>query len=133
MKRSASALIGIVAALALMVQLLAVPYHQARAADGYAPDVGRISAALRATFGDAAVLCTESEGKGAPTPSGCCDDQCLLCRSASQAFYLVAPDGPGLPVRQETIVRTLGAAPERGAVPLFAGQPNRARAPPLAV
>ena len=129
----ASALTGLIGALALVVQLLTAPYDQARAVESDAPDEARISAALQATFGDAAALCAESDGKGAPTPIGGCDDRCPLCRIASQAFSIIAQGGLGLFLRQETIVRTLGAAPERGAVPLVASQPNRARAPPLSV
>ena len=128
-----SALIGLVAALALIVQLFALPDRQRGGADGYVPDAAGISAALKAAFGDAASLCAESNGKGAPTPAACCDDRCPLYRFASQGFSLSAPDGAGLPARRETIDRTLGAAPERGAVPLVASQPNRARAPPLSV
>ena len=124
--------VALVAALALVVQLLTLSYHQARAADAYAPDAA-VAAALKAAFGDAAALCVESDGKGAPAPAGVCDDHCPLCRFASQSFSIVAPDDPALPVRLGGPSLTRGAAPERGAVPLLVSQPNRARAPPLAV
>ena len=132
-KAGASALIGLAAALALVVQLLAVPYHQARAAGAYAPTVAEVAAALTATFGDASALCIESGDKDGPVPGGACDDQCPLCRFASQAAALVPPDAAALLVRLGGPILVLGAAPERGAISLAITQPNRARAPPLPV
>jgi hypothetical protein len=119
------------AVFALVVQLLALPYHQARASGAYVPIEGSV-AALKATFGDVAALCSETDRKGAPGPAGGCDDRCPLCRFASQSAALVAPDAPALTARDEGAFRTLGAAPERGALPFSSGQPNRVRAPPLA-
>ncbi len=116
-----SPLVAVAAAIALLFQLVAIPYHQARAAPIAAqgvPDVASIAAVLKAAFGDAASLCVQSDGKGGPdAPAGDCDDHCRLCRFAAQAAALVAPDLPVLPARFELPVRTLGAAPEAGALP----------------
>jgi hypothetical protein len=69
-----SPLTAFLAALALIVQFVAIPYHQARAGDLGRSDVA-IAAELKATFGDAAALCVQSDDKGAPhTPAGSCDD-----------------------------------------------------------
>jgi len=130
LREARGALTGLLAALALVVQLLAVPYHQAHEPPGFAATSASVVAALKATFGDAAALCVEPRGKGAPLSSGECDDQCLLCRFASQAGAVVAPNVPALAARFAAAA-TVGAAAERGAVPLFVSQPNRARAPPL--
>jgi hypothetical protein len=124
-----------VVALSLIVQLVAVPYHQALAAPGFT-DAGtaRIAAELKATFGDAAALCVEVDGKGAPLPpAGHCDDQCPLCRFAAQASALVAPELPALPVRLDAASETLGAASEPGVLPFRLENRNRARGPPLTV
>ena len=133
-KARPSALIGLLAALALIVQLLAVPYHQARAAGAYAPNEAGVASSLKSTFGDAAALCSESDGKGGSPPAGgCCDDQCPFCRFASQAASLVAPDAPALPMRLGGPILALGAQPELGDVALSPSQPNHARAPPPSV
>ena len=127
--------IRLVVALSLIVQLFVVPFHQALAAPGLAEsETARISAELKATFGDAAALCVEADGKGAPlAPSGRCDDQCSLCRFGLETAALVAPELPALPLRLDAACRVLGATPERGAVPASPPQPNHARAPPLAI
>ena len=84
-----------------------------------APDAAAIAAELKATFGDAASLCAQSDDDGAPvSPAGDCDDHCPLCQFAAQAAALIAPDAPALPVRLDTAFRTLGAAPETGALPV---------------
>jgi hypothetical protein len=130
-----SPLIALVVVLSLIIQLFAVPYHQALAAPGLVEsETARIAAELKATFGDAAALCVETDSKGAPpSPAGHCDDQCPLCRSGAQAAALIAPELPALPVRLDAACRVLGATPERGAVPACPVQQNRARAPPFAV
>jgi hypothetical protein len=130
-----SPLIRLVVALSLIIQLFALPYHPALAAPGLAEsETARIAAELNATFGDAAALCVETDGKSAPlSPAGHGDDQCPLCRFGLQAAALVAPDLPALPARLDAACRVLGATPERGAVPACPAQRNRARAPPLAV
>jgi hypothetical protein len=126
-------------ALSLIVQLFALPYHQALSAPALAsPDTAAIAAELKATFGDAAALCVQidgkqADGKGAPSaPAGCCDDQCPFCRFSAQAATLIAPDAPALPLRLDRAGPALGAAPEPGAVPAPPTSRNRARAPPLA-
>ena len=123
------------AALALLIQLAVVPYHQAFSLPA-APqtDVAAVAAELHATFGDAGALCVESDGKGAPhAPSGDCDDHCPLCQFAAQAVALLTPDAPVLPERIDRACRTLGAAPETGAVPACPTRYTQARAPPFAV
>jgi hypothetical protein len=132
---SRSPLTALIVALSLLVQLIAVPYHQALAAPGIAEsDTAQIAAGLKAAFGDAAALCVEVDGKGAPlAPAGHCDDQCPLCRFAAQAASLVTPGAPALPERLDRARQTLGAASEPGAVPFRLENLNRARAPPLAV
>ena len=124
-----------IVALSLVIQLVAVPYHQALAAPGFAETgTARIATELKATFGDAAALCVEVGRKGAPlSPAGHCDDQCPLCRFAAQSAALIAPELPAVPVRLDTACRTLGASPGPGVAPVCHAQQNRARAPPLAV
>lgn len=132
-----SPLVAAVAALALLFQLLTIPYHQARSAPigpQAAFDVASVAAALKATFGDAAALCVQSDGKGGKgAPAGDCDDHCPLCQFAAQAAALIAPALPTLPARFDLAVRTLGVAPEAGAVPRVPIRHNRARGPPFAV
>jgi hypothetical protein len=132
-----SPLAAIVAALALLFQLAVIPYHQALSAPIAGPpavDIASVAAGLHATFGDAAALCVQTDGKGAPlAPAGDCDDHCPLCQFSAQAAALVAPDLPHLPARLDAARRTIGAAPEAGAVPVFPTSRNRARAPPFAV
>ncbi len=132
-----SPLTALVAALALLFQLAVVPYHQALSAPIAAPgavDVAGVAAELQATFGAAAALCTETDGKGGPlAPAGDCDDHCPLCHFAAQAGALVAPDAPALPDRLDAAGLTLGAAPEAGDVPASPTRHNRARAPPFPV
>jgi hypothetical protein len=130
-----SPLTAFIVVLSLLVQLVAIPYHQSLAAPDFAAsETAAIAAELKATFGDAAYLCVQVDDKGAPlAPTGHCDDQCPLCRFGLQAAALVAPELPALPVRLDAACRSLGATPERGAVPVCPAQRNRARAPPLAV
>jgi hypothetical protein len=127
-----SPLTALAVALSLILQLFAVPYHQALSAPVVvSPETAAISAQLEATFGEAAALCVHSDDKGAPhAPGGCCDDQCPFCRFAAQAAALIAPDAPALPRRFDPIRRSIGAARELGAVPFRPNQRNRARAPP---
>ena len=121
--------------LSLIVQLFAVPYHQALFVPAVAsPDTAAIAAELEATFGDAAALCIQADDKGAPrSPGGSCDDQCPFCRFAAQAAALIAPDPPALHQPISVGCKTVGLAPEPGAVPALLTSLNRARAPPLAV
>ncbi len=130
-----SPLASLAVALTLLLQLFAVPYHQALSAPlAASPDTAAIAAELKATFGDAATLCVQAEDKSAPhAPGGCCDDHCPFCRFAAQAAALIAPDAPGLPRRLGAPNLVLGVEPERGAVPFLPASRQRARAPPLAV
>lgn len=126
---------SLVVALSLLVQLIAVPYHQALAAPTFAESgTNQIAAELKATFGDAAALCLEFDGKDTPlSPTGHCDDQCPLCRFAAQASTLVAADAPEAPKRLDAASETLGAASEPSVLPLRLENRYRARGPPLKV
>ncbi len=130
-----SPLAALAVALSLLIQLFAIPYHQALSAPAYASsDTAAVAAELKATFGDAASLCVQEDSKGQPgAPAGHCDDQCPLCRFAAQAAALIAPDAPALPLQLDGPAQTLGAAPAPGGVPAPPTSRNRARAPPLAV
>jgi hypothetical protein len=130
-----SPLTALVVAFSLIIQLVAAPYHQALAGPGFAgSETARIAAEFKATFGDAAALCVETDSKGAPpSPVGHCDDQCPLCRFGVQAAALVASELPALPARLDAVCLSLGTTPERDAVPACPAQQNRARAPPFAV
>jgi hypothetical protein len=132
-----SALTAFAVALALVVQLIAMPYQQALAGPAFSgSDTAAIAADLKAVFGDAAGFCAHIDDKGAPAPHGpCnhCDDQCPLCRFAAQAAAFVPPDAPTLPVRLGAARCSIGAAPQFGAFSACPAQRNRARAPPLAV
>ncbi len=122
------------AALALIVQLVAAPAHQAEAERGArALALSATAAELKARFGDAAALCIRADDGGAPAGSHDCDDQCPLCRFSAEAAALVAPDLPALPARLEASCRTLTPAAEACAVPRPLSPQNRARAPPLPV
>jgi hypothetical protein len=132
---SRSPLTALIVALSLIVQLIAIPHHQALAETAFAAsDTAAIARELKATFGDAATLCVQVDDKGAPlAPTRQCDDQCPLCRFAAQAAALKAPDAPALPARLDVACRTTRTAPDLGAVPVRLSNLNRARAPPLAV
>jgi hypothetical protein len=129
-----SPLTALVVALSLLVQLVAIPYHQALAAPLFAEsDTARIAADLKATFGDAAALCVQVDDKGTPlAPAGDCGDQCPLCRFAAHAATLGAPDAPALPERFDA-ERHFLRTPETGALHSLPRRQNRARAPPLTV
>jgi len=132
-----STLTAFAVALALVVQLIAIPYQQALAGPAFSDsNTAAIAADLKAVFGVAAGFCAHIDDKGAPTPHGpCnhCDDQCPLCRFVAQAAGFVPPDAPTLPLRTATGRHTIGAAPQFGAFSPCPVQRNRARAPPLAV
>jgi hypothetical protein len=132
-----SPLTALIAALSLFVQLIAIPYRQALAASEFsAADAAAIAADLKATFGDAAALCVQVDGSGAPSPfapAHSCDDQCPLCRFSAQVSALVLPDAPAVPARLYADCRSIGAAPQLGAFDARPTPANRARAPPLAV
>jgi hypothetical protein len=130
-----SRLSALFVALSLIVQLFAVPYHQALATPEITQaETARIAAELKARFGDTATLCVQIDNKGAPqSPAGHFDDQCPLCRFSAETAALVTPDVPALPVRLDAAGRVLAAAPDASGIPSRAAQQNRARAPPLAV
>ena len=124
-------------ALSLIIQLVAIPYHQARAAPEFADaDTAAVVADLKATFGDVAFLCVQVDDKGAPAGhnrNGHCNDQCPLCRFFAQMGTLVPPDVPALPKRFDLDRRPISPAPQFGALDAFLAPANRARAPPLPV
>jgi hypothetical protein len=130
-----SPLTALAVALSLLVQLFAIPYHQALSAPlADSDDTAAIAAELKATFGDAAALCVEADDKGAPhAPGGCCDDDCPFCRFAAQTAALIAPDPPALHEPIRAGCKTIGIAPAPGAVPAPPTKQSRARAPPFPV
>ena len=124
-------------ALSLVVQLFAAATPPAMAAPAFAgADDAAIAAQLKALFGDTAQLCVQvndDKGPAKHTPSGHCCDQCPLCRFAAQAVAFVTPDLPALPERLKTDAHAIRAPPDGALLPTYRAQPNRARAPPLAV
>jgi hypothetical protein len=132
-----SPLTALIVALSLVAQLIAAPYHQALSAPAdLRADKTAIAADLKAMFGDAADLCARGEDHGVPAPfapAGHCDDQCPLCRFAAQAAAFVPPDVAQLPERLGADRHAIRAPPDFGAFSVRRAQPNRARAPPLAV
>jgi hypothetical protein len=127
--RSASRLAALLAAIAVFVQLVALPYHHPQARH----DLSAVAAELQATFGPTAVLCTQSDDTSSPSqdrhPDGC-DLGCPLCQFASHAFLLEAQP-PALPERLAIVDAPPLARPDflrpRASAIRFA-QP---RAPPL--
>jgi hypothetical protein len=88
---------SLVAALALFAQLLALPYHHPQAP----ADLAAVAASLKATFGDAATLCTQANDAAPGEPErhqGPCDVGCPLCQFAAQTVLFEAPL-PALPER----------------------------------
>ncbi len=107
--RALSRLATLLAALAVFAQLVALPYHHPSARHDLTP----VAAELKATFGSAAVLCTQSDDPSSPTPDrqrGGCDAGCPLCQFASHAALIEAPP-PGLP---ERLAIADGEPPTRG-------------------
>jgi hypothetical protein len=127
-----SPLTAFVVALSLVVQLFAAATPPAFAG----ADDAAIAAELKALFGDTAQLCVQVNDDKAPVqhnPAGHCCDQCPLCRFAAQAVAFVSPDLPALPGRLDGEAHAIRAPPGRDVLPPYPGQPNPARAPPLAV
>jgi len=124
-----SRLATLLAAIAVVAQLVALSYHHPQARH----DLSLVAAELKATFGPAAVLCTQADDGSSPAtrqglPGGC-DAGCPLCQFASQAVLLEAPP-PALPERLAIVdgpppTRADFVEPRLGAIRL--AQP---RAPP---
>ncbi len=134
--RRRSPVAALVAALALIVQLFAAPYHQAQSQPiegAQALKLAATAAELKATFGEAAALCIQSDDHGKPAGSHDCDDRCPLCRLGAQAAALVAPEPPSLPARLDQAIFSRGAAPPTVARLAAQTHPHQARAPPFAV
>ncbi len=106
--RTLPRLATLLATLAVFAQLVALPYHHPSAQH----DLAAVAAELRATFGKAAVLCTQGDDGSSPAthePGGC-DAGCPLCQFASHAILLEAPP-PALP---ERLAIADGPPPTRG-------------------
>ncbi len=122
---------SLVAALALLVQLFALPYHDVLSAPA---DIATVAADLKATFGEAAAVCVQTDGKGGPAaPARDCDDHCPLCRFASEAAALAPAALVALPTPSGAAWVTLDPAPDADAAPASPTFETRARAPPRAV
>lgn len=107
--RRLSRVATLLAALAVFAQLLALPYHHPAAQH----DLAAVAAELKATFGPAAILCTQSDDSSSPTHErqrGGCDAGCPLCQFASHAVLFEAPP-PALP---ERLAIADGPPPARG-------------------
>jgi hypothetical protein len=103
----------LLAALAVFAQLVALPYHHPSAQH----DLAEVAAELEATFGPAAVLCTQSDDPASQTHDrqrDGCDAGCPLCQFASHAALLEAPP----PVLPERLAIAAGPQPTRGDFPL---------------
>ena len=88
----------LLAAVAVFAHLVALPYHHPQERH----DLSVVAAELKATFGPAAVLCTQGDDGSSPAthdrlPGGG-DAGCPLCQFASQTALLEAPP-PALPER----------------------------------
>lgn len=126
--RVLSRLAVLLAAFALFGQLFALPYHRADAR----PDLSSLAAALKAEFGDGAILCAQADDTVPGSPQrrqGHCDDACPLRQFAAQSVLLAAP-APSLPARVE-----VAAAPMKAHADFDAENPGptgvaQARAPP---
>ena len=121
-------LASLLAAIAVFVQLAALPYHHLQTTR----DLSAVAAELKATFGETAVLCAQAGESSSSTPQrhhGGCDVGCPLCQFASQ-LALLEPPPAALPERLAIVDR---AAPARidferpTARPMRLAQP---RAPP---
>jgi hypothetical protein len=132
-----SPLVAFVVAFSLIVQLFAAATPPSVAAPAFVgADDAAIAAELKGVFGGAAGLCAHINDRSAPikhTPFGYCCDQCPLCRFAAQAVAFAPPDAPALPERLDSDAHGIRAPPGLNALPAYRAQPNRARAPPLAV
>ena len=101
-----------------------------------APMTQRSPPSSRRSSATPAELCAHINDHGAPgkhAPFGHCCDQCPLCRFAAQAVAFVPPDVPALPGRLDSDAHGIRAPPGQNVLPAYRAQPNRARAPPLAV
>ncbi len=133
-----SPLTAFLVAFSLLVQLFAVATPPSPSAPVFAgADEAAVAAELKALFGNTAELCAHINDHGRPGkhgPCGNCCDQCPLCSGAAQAAAAyVPPDLPALPERLDSDAHAIRAPPVRDDLPAYRAQPNRARAPPLAV
>jgi hypothetical protein len=132
-----SPLTAFVVAFSLIIQLFAAAAPPALSAPAFAgADDAAIAAELKAVFGHAAEFCAHINDNAAPrkhAPSGHCCDQCPLCRFAAPAVAYVSPDVLALPERLDSDAQTIRAPPSQTLLPAHPAQPNRARAPPLAL
>lgn len=87
----------LLAAIAVFVQLAALPYHHMPSGR----DLATVAADLKAAFGPTALLCAQVDDRSSPAPNrpqGGHDLGCPLCQFASHAVLLDAPP-PALPMR----------------------------------
>ncbi len=127
-----SRLTVLVAALALFGQLMALPYHNP---EGPAAPA-EVAALLKATFGDAAVLCVTADDPATPAAPGHQhghgDGDCPLCQFGAQTVLLSSPT-PSLPERLDVAAEPLAPRADflqETSKPTGLPQP---RAPPLEV
>ncbi len=128
--RAFSRLAVLIAALALFGQLLALPYHHPQGRSDHA----EVAAFLKATFGDAAVLCVDDDAHPAAPEHrhDHSDGDCPLCQFGAQTVLFAAP-APMLPERIDVAAAPL---PVQVEFSLQASKPNgiaQPRAPPAEV
>jgi hypothetical protein len=133
---SRSALFGtrlglFLAGLAFLSQALALPMHRMAGP----ADVAEIASELKASFGDAAVLCTQADrdDPGAPLPVGHCDDHCPLCQAGAGALATILPDVSHTAVRENKMAEAIPPPTESGVFAPRRISQAQPRAPPAEV
>ena len=127
--RSLSRLGGLLAAIAVIAQLVALPYHHPQPRH----ELSAVAAELQATFGPTAVLCTQGDDPSSPAQDrheGSCDLGCPLCQFASHTVLLEAPP-PALPERLAIVDGPPPARPDFVRPRVGAIRFAQPRAPPL--
>jgi hypothetical protein len=132
--RTFSRLAVLIATFALFGQLLALPYHHPQGSADQREAAQREAVVfLKATFGDAAVLCVTVDDDQSSTPEprhhhG--DGDCPLCQFGAQTVLFTAP-APALPERVEVAATPLAVLVE---ISLQVSKPRgiaQPRAPPF--
>jgi len=99
----------LLATLALLSQWFVAPVHEMREAE----PIGQVAAELKAEFGDAAVLCIQTDVDGsapAHDPQRHCDDHCPLCQLHGGAMAQWIPRET-LPATRAAIVAEIRRPP----------------------
>jgi len=127
--RARAPLVLLIAALALLAQWFVAPLREMRA---NAP-ISQVAAELKATFGDAAVLCLQADADGslpAHDPQNHCDDHCPLCQLHAGVMALWPP-AQALPAMRVEIVADIRGPPSTP-IPTksFGAASAQPRAPP---